>query len=78
MTPAMILAILEGVLGAAPQLLALFQQATAGKPVAASTVAQVLSQYGIDRAVFAAAIAQAEANAAISAPPSPVAVKSVT
>jgi hypothetical protein len=62
----MILAILQGVLGAAPELLALFQQATAGKAVTASTVASVLSQYGIDRAVFAAAIAKAEAEAAAS------------
>jgi hypothetical protein len=63
MTPAMILAILEGVLGAAPQLLALFQQATAGKAVSATQVSQVLTAYGIDRAVFAAAIAKAEADA---------------
>lgn len=61
MTPAMILAILQGVLGAAPQLLALFSQATAGTPVSHSDVAAVLSQYGLDRAVFAAAIAKAEA-----------------
>lgn len=65
MTPAMILAILQGLLGAAPALLALFQQASSGGAVSATQVNQVLSQYGIDRAVFAAAIAQAEANKGI-------------
>jgi hypothetical protein len=63
MSPAMILAILQGVLGAAPQLLALFNQATSGQPVSSTDVAAVLSQYGIDRAVFAAAIDKAEADA---------------
>ncbi len=69
MTPAMILAILEGVLGAAPQLLALFQQATSGTPVSATQVAAILSQYGIDRAVFAASIAKTEADQAALAKP---------
>lgn len=64
MTPGVILAILQGLLGAAPEILALFQQATAGTPVSATQVQSVLSQYGVDRAVFAAAIAQAEATAA--------------
>jgi hypothetical protein len=77
MTPAMILAILQGVLGAAPELLALFQQATAGKAVTSSQVSAVLSQYGIDRAVFAAAIAQADANAGIVQPAAPAAIKPV-
>jgi hypothetical protein len=61
MTPAVILAILQGLLGAAPEILALFQQATAGSQVSATQINSVLSKYGIDRAVFAAAIAQAEA-----------------
>ena len=61
MTPAAILALLEGVLGAAPALLSLYQQAVGGKAVTQSQVSQVLSTYGVDRAVFAAAIAQAEA-----------------
>lgn len=59
----MILAILQGLLGAAPSILALFNQASAGSPVSVSQVSAVLSQYGIDRAVFAAAIAKAEADA---------------
>jgi hypothetical protein len=67
MTPAMILALLEGVLGAAPQLLALFNRATTtGQPVPASDVAAILTQYGIDRAVFAGAIATAEAAQGIT------------
>ena len=65
MTPAAILAILEGLLGAAPSILALFQQATSGKPVSSDQVSAVLSQYGVDRAVFAAAIAKAEAAQAL-------------
>lgn len=68
MTPAMIMAIIQGVLGAAPELLALYQQATAGKTVSATQVSSVLSQYGIDRAVFAAAIAKAEAEATAAVP----------
>jgi len=63
MSAEMILVLLQGVLGAAPQLLALFTQAKAGQAVSTTQVAQVLSQYGIDRAVFAAAIAKAEAAA---------------
>lgn len=66
MTPAMILALIEGLLGAAPQLLALFTRATAGTPVSVADVSSILSQYGIDRAVFAAAIAKAEAAAGIN------------
>jgi hypothetical protein len=66
MTAAMILEILTGLLGAAPQLLALFNQATSGKAVAASDVSAILSQYGVDRAVLSALIAQREA----AAPPS--------
>ena len=70
MTPAAILEILTGLLSAAPQLLALFQQATAGQAVTQTQVNQVLSTYGIDRAVFAAAIAQSQAaQAAAGKPP---------
>lgn len=64
MTPIAILALLEGLLGAAPQVLALYNQATSGKPVSADQVSAVLTQYGVDRAVFAAAIAKAEAAVA--------------
>jgi hypothetical protein len=62
----MILALLQGLLGAAPQILALFSQATSGKPVAMSDVAAILNQYGIDRAVLAAQIAQMEAAAGVT------------
>jgi hypothetical protein len=64
-SPALLLALLQGLLGAAPQILALFQTATAGKPVTMDQVSTVLNQYGIDRAVLAAQIAQAEAAAGI-------------
>lgn len=63
MSAELILALLNGVLGAAPELLALFQKANTGGTVAATDVTAVLSKYGIDRAVFAAAIAAAEAHA---------------
>lgn len=67
MTAEMIFAILQGVLGAAPELLSLFTQAQSGTPVTASQVSTVLTQYGIDRAVFAAAIATANASQATTA-----------
>lgn len=73
MTPAMIFAILQGVLGAAPQLLALFQAAQNGKAVAAADVAAVLSQFGLDRAIFAAAIAKAEAEQGLGQQTAPAA-----
>lgn len=60
MTPAMILAILQGVLGAAPQLLALFQRAQSGQAVSAADVQAVLAQYQLDRDALVAAIAAAE------------------
>lgn len=63
MDPLTILALLNGILGAAPQLLALFQRAQSGTPVSTADVHAVLTQYGIDRAVFAAAIAKAETDA---------------
>jgi hypothetical protein len=63
MTPAAILEILTGLLGAAPQLLALFHQASGGQAVSASDVSAVLTQYGIDRAILVADIATADATA---------------
>lgn len=66
MSAELIFALLNGVLGAAPQLLALFQKASAGKVVDSTEVSAVLSKYGIDRAVFAAAIATAEAHVPLS------------
>ncbi len=61
MSPAIILAILQSVLGAAPQLLELFSRAKSGIPVSESEVKAVLSQFDIDNAAFSAAIAKAEA-----------------
>lgn len=71
MSPALLFALLQGFLGAAPQLLALYQQATGGKPVTMDQVATVLNTYGIDRAVFAAQISQLEAAAGIPGTPPP-------
>ena len=56
MTAAAILALLEGVLTTAPALLALFQKASSGTPVAASEVNSVLAQYDAARAGLVAAI----------------------
>jgi hypothetical protein len=67
MTPAVILGLLTSLLGAAPQLLALFQQATEGKPVSANDVNAVLTQYGADHAALVAAIQAADAAAATTA-----------
>lgn len=78
MSPVLLLALLQGLLGAAPQILALFNQATSGKPVTMDQVATVLNQYGIDRAVLAAQIAQAEAVAGIPQPAPPLAKPLVT
>jgi hypothetical protein len=64
-SPALLLALLQGLMGAAPQILALFTQASGGKPVSMDAVATVLNQYGIDRAVLAAQIAQLEAQQGI-------------
>lgn len=68
MTAAAILELLMGILGAAPQLVSLFQQAMAGKPVAATDVNAILSQYGLDRAILAALIAKSEAAAGLTPP----------
>jgi hypothetical protein len=68
MSATVILAILQAVLGAAPQLLALFDQAKSGTPVSAADVAAVLSQFNIDNAAFTAAIAAAEAAQSKPAP----------
>lgn len=72
MNPIMILTILQGLLGAAPQVLALFNQATSGQPVSVDEVKTALSQYGIDHALLVAEIAKAEA-ASGQAPPPPAA-----
>lgn len=63
MSPTLILTILQALLGAAPQILALFQQATSGTPVTEAQIEAVLTQYGIDRAALVAAIAASQAPA---------------
>jgi hypothetical protein len=62
MTPALILELLEGLLQAAPEILALFNQASSGVAVSQGDVSAIMSKYAIDRAVFAAAIAASEAS----------------
>lgn len=64
MTAEMILAIIQGVAGALPQLIDLFNTVKSGGTASASQVQAILNQYGIDRAVFAAAIAKSEEAAA--------------
>lgn len=59
MSAAAILALLDGLLTAAPAVLALFQKAQGGTPVAASEVAAAISNYDTARAALVAAI-QAE------------------
>ena len=61
MTAAAILALVEGLAGSVPALLALFNKASAGGTVTTADVSAILSQYGIDRAVFVAAIATSQA-----------------
>lgn len=50
MTPAMILALLSGLLQAAPEVMALFQKASSGGAVSQSDVQAVLNQYGLAHA----------------------------
>lgn len=57
MSPEMIAAILQALLGAAPQVFQLFQDAKAGKPVSADDVSAVLSQYNTDEVAVLAQIA---------------------
>ena len=64
MTAEMILAIIQGLTGALPQLIDLFNTVKSGGTASATQVAAVLNQYGIDRAVFAASIAKSEEAAA--------------
>ncbi len=61
MNAAQILQILLAVMGAAPKLLELYQQAVSGTAVSAADIDAALESYGGNRAVFAAKIAAAEA-----------------
>lgn len=64
MTAEIILAIIQALTGSLPQLIELFSTAKSGGTVTATQVQAILTQYGIDRAVFAAAIAKSEEAAA--------------
>lgn len=57
MTSLEIAQILEGLLGAAPQVFALFQRASSGQPVTKDEVAAALTQYNLDHAILAADVA---------------------
>lgn len=57
MNPLVIAQILEGLLGAAPQVFALFQRAKTGEVIAPADVQAVLTQYNLDHALLAADVA---------------------
>jgi hypothetical protein len=57
MSPEDILAVLSSLLGAAPQILTLFQQAQTGTTVTPDQVNAALSQYATDRVTVLAQIA---------------------
>lgn len=59
MTPAAILAIIEGLTQAVPAVLALFQKASSGQPVTAADVQAALTQYGVAHTQLDADIAAA-------------------
>ena len=62
MPVAAVLELLMGLLQAAPEVVNAITAAQAtGGIVPAATIAAIFSKYGLDRAVFAAAIAKAEA-----------------
>lgn len=62
----MILQLALGLAQAVPQIMGLFQKAQAGGTVTQADIDATLQQYGVDRAVFAASIAAADASAAKS------------
>lgn len=57
MNPVLIAQVLEGLLAAAPQVLALYQRATSGEVIPAADVQAVLTQYNLDHATLAALVA---------------------
>lgn len=61
MTAAAIIALITGLSSAVPELLALYTRVSAGGTATAADVQAILSKYGVDRAVFVAAIAASEA-----------------
>lgn len=50
MNPLEILTLLQGVLQVAPELMALYKQATSGAPVTEAQVQAVFDKYAVDRA----------------------------
>lgn len=61
MNAAAIIALVTGLSSAVPELLALYTKIGATGTATAADVSAILSKYGVDRAVFVAAIAASEA-----------------
>jgi hypothetical protein len=62
MTAAEIAAILEGLAQALPELIDLFTKAVSGTSVSGTDVQAIITKFGVDQAVFSAAIAAAKAK----------------
>lgn len=62
MTPELIAEILMGLAQAIPELLALFTKANSGTAVSGADVNSIIQKYGVDQAVFSAAIAAAKSS----------------
>lgn len=61
MSAAAIIALITGLTGAIPELVTLIASLQNSSPASAADVLAILQKYGVDRAVFAANIAAAEA-----------------
>lgn len=75
MSAAMIEQLLLGLLQAAPQFLQMLSTLRSGGTVSATDVNAIITKYGIDRAVFVAHIAAADAAVVPAAQPLSGAVK---
>jgi hypothetical protein len=62
MSVELIAQILMGLSSAIPEIMALFTKASAGGAVAAGDLQAIITKFGIDQAVFSAAIASAKAS----------------
>lgn len=78
MSAAVILQLVMGLMQAAPQLLQLYQQVANGKQASAADVQAIIAKCGIDRAVFAAALAAAEQSAGVAAKTAPTGSQSAS
>jgi hypothetical protein len=62
MSAEVIAAILNALAAAIPEVMTLFTQASSGTAVSATQVQAIITKYGVDQAVFTAAIAAAKAK----------------